>query len=209
MPDDLYDDLGVAKDASPEDIKHAYRKRAKREHPDAGGDAERFSKVSRAYMVLSDPERRKRYDETGATEPKRDDTLAKVARIISNALACVMEGGQFDWQTNDLSDAIANEIRVNILELNVEIGATQREMEAAEELRTRFHYKGSKTDIIGGILLQRVQHLERALDVLQQREKSFCDALTYVLEYGYQVDSATRGATSATASAESVRVVFI
>ncbi len=67
---DLYQLLGVGRDAAEEDIKRAYRQKARELHPDAtGGDAateERFKEVSLAYEVLRDPERRARYDRFGA-----------------------------------------------------------------------------------------------------------------------------------------------
>ena len=64
---DYYKALGVAKDASQADIKKTYRKLARQLHPDANPDdpkAEaRFKEVSEAYDVLSDPTKRKEYDE--------------------------------------------------------------------------------------------------------------------------------------------------
>jgi molecular chaperone DnaJ len=67
--DDLYAVLGVRPDATEEEIKRAYRKKAREHHPDAtGGDAaseETFKEVSFAYEVLRDPERRARYDRFG------------------------------------------------------------------------------------------------------------------------------------------------
>jgi molecular chaperone DnaJ len=62
---DLYELLGVPRDASPEDIKRAYRRRAREHHPDAGGDEEAFKQVTHAYQVLSDPQARLRYDRFG------------------------------------------------------------------------------------------------------------------------------------------------
>jgi molecular chaperone DnaJ len=62
---DLYELLGVPRDASPEDIKRAYRRQAREHHPDAGGDEEAFKQVTHAYQVLSDPQRRQRYDRFG------------------------------------------------------------------------------------------------------------------------------------------------
>ncbi|MGH3443573.1 MAG: molecular chaperone DnaJ [Nitriliruptorales bacterium] len=62
---DLYEVLGVDRDAGQDEIKRAYRRRARELHPDAGGDAEAFKEVTRAYEVLSDPERRALYDRFG------------------------------------------------------------------------------------------------------------------------------------------------
>jgi DnaJ-class molecular chaperone len=77
---DPYKILGVGKDASPEDIRKAYRKLAKETHPDLNpGNAEaerRFKQISSANDLLSDPDKRKRFDageidETGAEKPER------------------------------------------------------------------------------------------------------------------------------------------
>lgn len=66
MENDLYEILGVAKDASQQDIKRAYRRLAKENHPDLHPDdtvkEETFKRVSAAYEVLSDDEKRATYD---------------------------------------------------------------------------------------------------------------------------------------------------
>jgi molecular chaperone DnaJ len=65
---DYYEVLGVSKDASEDDIKRAYRKLAKKYHPDlnkAPDAADKFKEVNEAYEVLSDPQKRKTYDQFG------------------------------------------------------------------------------------------------------------------------------------------------
>ena len=57
-----YDTLGIAKTATPEEIKRAYRKLASQHHPDKGGDTAKFQQVEEAYRVLSDPQQRAQYD---------------------------------------------------------------------------------------------------------------------------------------------------
>ena len=63
---DYYKLLDVQKDASPNDIKKAYRKLAVKHHPDKGGDSEKFKQIAEAYEVLSNPDKKQQYDNFGS-----------------------------------------------------------------------------------------------------------------------------------------------
>lgn len=68
---DYYSILGVAKTASKDDIRKAYKKQSMKHHPDRGGDEEAFKKINEAYQTLSDPQKRQMYDQFGSADPQR------------------------------------------------------------------------------------------------------------------------------------------
>lgn len=85
-----YEALGVKDDATPGEIKKAYRAKAREKHPDKGGDDLEFAEVAAAYEVLSDPERRLLYDATGSDReapPIEDEAQKILLALFSQALA--------------------------------------------------------------------------------------------------------------------------
>jgi len=67
--DDYYALLGVPRDASAADIRRAYRHLTLTKHPDKGGDPDEFARISHAYEVLSDRDKRANYDQFGEVLP--------------------------------------------------------------------------------------------------------------------------------------------
>ncbi len=65
MAKDYYKSLGIARNATKDEIKKAYRELAHKYHPDKGGDGERFKEINEAYSVLSNDEKRSQYDQFG------------------------------------------------------------------------------------------------------------------------------------------------
>ena len=59
---DPYETLGVSRTATAEEIKSAYRKLAKKYHPDLGGDPEKFKEINEAHDILSDPNKKAHFD---------------------------------------------------------------------------------------------------------------------------------------------------
>ncbi|KAL3232939.1 Protein CAJ1 [Nakaseomyces bracarensis] len=94
----FYDVLGVSPDATPSDIKKAYRKKAMQTHPDKHPDdpdaQAKFQEVGEAYQVLNDPDLRKRYDEFG-----KDDAVPQQGFEDAEEYFTAMFGGDGfkDW----------------------------------------------------------------------------------------------------------------
>lgn len=93
----LYDDLGLPPDASKEDIRKAYRKKAQQAHPDHGGTEEAFHQIELAHRILSDEEARKHYDSTGeirgerANRPKPSTLEEEAEAALSTAFQSVLD----------------------------------------------------------------------------------------------------------------------
>lgn len=123
MKFDPYQELGVARDADEGAIRKAYRKVAKTAHPDAGGDEERWTRVSTALAVLTDADKRKRFDETGEIDaPQVNTRRAAAFQVIDMHLGTLVNGylANFD-ERNDprkfdvfrlIRGLIENEIKI-------------------------------------------------------------------------------------------------
>ena len=107
----LYDSLGVPKDASADAIRAAYRKKAQANHPDKGGDVAKFQAIQTAYDVLSDEKRRSRYDATGETD--QGQSVEGQARMyVASLLNAVMQG-QADVRFVDVVATMRNQIAID------------------------------------------------------------------------------------------------
>jgi len=157
-----YDLLGVARDASPDSIKAAFRAKAKRLHPDVGGDPQAFDKVSRAFDVLSDPDRRARYDETGETgeapsvDPVRVGALELVAALVDQATADLNDDAHIDLKAQMRTVLSQGAARMKQEQANLAKRRAKLEKTAA-----RWTFKGEGDDIIAAMFVNKRRGVEQ------------------------------------------------
>ena len=138
---DLYAEVGVGKEASKEQIKKAYRKRSKETHPDLhpGDDAakEKFGALTKAYGILSDDEKRRRYD-AGEDPEKiskvitdRDIALASVLQLFFQVLE------QMDPDHNNVFAVMTQMVSRGIQGFHCEIDLLEKKNKKLEKIKGR------------------------------------------------------------------------
>jgi curved DNA-binding protein len=104
---DYYETLGVPRDADKKQIKSAFRRLARKHHPDVNPNdpsaTERFREINEAYEVLSDPEKRRRYDEVGPRW-REYETWERAGRPGANPFARGAAGPQVEYRTASPQD---------------------------------------------------------------------------------------------------------
>lgn len=129
---DLYGVLGVAKDAAGDAVKSAYRKLAKKHHPDVGGDPEEFRALTLAYEALSDDDRRRKYDDTGDTEQPLDTTHVRALQLIGSFVDGL--ASQILQRDNLAQDNLVNTLRKALID---RVKDTQRARDEAQTFARR------------------------------------------------------------------------
>lgn len=135
---DLYDELGVPRDATPEDIKRAYKRKAREHHPDRGGDNDQMARVNQAYAVLADPRKRDRYDKTGDGSPE-----VPVAERARNLLYAIMSEALTKCDTKvDVIESLRQHLRGEQMRIKAEVQRVRQRQERLEKHKARLHDDG-------------------------------------------------------------------
>ena len=149
MKNDIYKTLGVARDATPDELKQAYRKAAHASHPDkAGGSNEKFQAVTIAYQVLKDPERRQAYDQTGNIDDSgkpEDLALMVVAKLFSDLLQGAGRGIIY----MDVFVEIDESLKLSIEQAEEKLQETRGLIIFLEDVKTRVGCTGDANPITG------------------------------------------------------------
>lgn len=187
---DPYATLGVDRKASDVDIRSAFRRSAKRAHPDQGGSAEEFAQVKTAQIVLLDPARRKKFDATGEIDDAQATNPDSAALgLISAALQNVIMQ-EPDPSSVDLVDAITAHFDREIGTLQTKNKPLKRAADRAKTLRAKFKRK-SKGGInqIGNVLAHHLVQIEQAVAAHDEQIAAFKGAIELIADYDFEADT--------------------
>ena len=185
---DPYEVLGVTREADGAAIKSAYRKRAKNTHPDAGGDVNLFSRLTTSYQLLTDPIRRKVYDETGydpeLADPKDLQGLVILETLVNEMILDEREPGSFDpvaAMRRKLTDKVVS-ARFHILEME------RHRARIRNHLDRMARKPGS--DVLGRMLRARCDTISDAISKAEKEIGTIEQAYGMLDGYAYEVDVA-------------------
>jgi DnaJ-class molecular chaperone len=194
----LYDVLGVDKSAQPVDIRKAYRSRAKKAHPDAGGSVESFELLRLAHDCLSDVERRRRYDETGQAEPtEADNEASKIMNIavgaVNNVMGSIHQRG-LSWEKFDILGDAIKQIGAQIDQVKGKISEAERNAEKLRAAAGRFKAKAGKVNKLGPMIEAQAAEQERNVETMKRDRVRLDAARTLLKEHDFEFEKQTVGA---------------
>lgn len=145
---DLYETLGINKNADTATVRKAYKKKAAKTHPDVpGGSKEKFGLIKLAADVLSDAKRREKYDATGNVDDEQDLGMTGTLQIVNSFLENILNGIEkrhMDPAKCDIAGMMIAAMEEQIEKNEVTISQNKAVVAKAEKLLGRFSVKSGK-----------------------------------------------------------------
>lgn len=171
-------------------VSRAYRRKAAKAHPDAGGSAEQFRLIAECKDTLDSPDLYAYWKENGSIGGP-DAEQERIARIIRNTLDTMFEevisAGDLDLETVDVNKFLIDSVDGGTLSLLEQQGECRRRLRAANKLRRTYKRKKSGVGFLFQVIDTKIEKLEAdlkqfdfALDVQKKVRE-------YLMEYGYEV----------------------
>lgn len=185
----LFSILGIDEKASVADIKKAYRKKARKHHPDTGGKREDFDKITEAYVVLSDPIKKLHYQHTGKvkdTNPEANMIFDKCAQLLKESLTKTpME----KWKVRNIQKLMVSLAKDAQKKMKAKLKENADTINTIEDLHGRFDKTSGGTNIFKKILSHDIEALHyqkiQITDEINLQEK----VITTLEEYSFRHDS--------------------
>jgi len=206
-----YSNLGVDQNASDEDIKKAYKRKASKHHPDRGGDSETFQEIGRSYMVLSDPQRRESYDASGGQDDRKtgvDTVLAEAYAALGQQFNSVLEASLQSVETIDLVATILANVQKNRQAFRQQIAQQNQIKERMQEAQRRLSNNSENEEFVPvfeNVISANLHRIDLAIKQMEHNIEVNLAMVEILNDYQYRKDEMMQvtfygGTSSATTS---------
>lgn len=175
MKKDLYEILKIPRDATPDQVKEAYRFLVKQHHPDVQGDEAIFKEISTAYEVLSDSEKRARYDEFGMDDEEMNQVMEMAKGMFSAAI---------DKDPEDIMCEVRQVYSERTRQLDSQKDVIKQGIQKAERILDAME-ESPENDFIGTMLRKEVVGMEADIENLVRVGEILCKAMDTLSEYRF------------------------
>ncbi len=184
MAKTLYDTLGVKKNASKEDIKKAYRNKAKENHPDKqGGDNEKMTELTHAYDILSNDKKKERYDSTG--QEKETPFAERFMGFVNDLFIQIIE------KTPDVeSDDLIEEFRGHADKIlkNIKENRSQSKIKIEKYIKVRERVICTTNKHILLVMDSKIDTMQQSLASFEVEIEFIEQCIEVLKTYEYKVD---------------------
>jgi len=192
---DPYETLGVGPDATEDEVRRAYRKAAKRAHPDGGGCSEMFESLSRSLALLTDVKRRAHYDRTGQWQEAEPDnplsgSMSVLMLFLDQVMTDYVSGKGLDPTTVDLIPHAKKFIQAKLASLKQTKAMAEKHIATIEKVAERFSVKEGPNRIAAGLKWQAAK-IRKELEPLFKDIESHEQALALLADYSFRFDAQT------------------
>lgn len=171
--------MGINKDASQEEIKKAYRKKAVEHHPDKGGDPEKFKQAQIAYDHLSDEQKKADYDQ--GKNQEEDPALGFLSGLFLSLIS-----NNTDIDRTDLFKKMVHEINIKIFSIHTEKKGAERLIKRLKKVRKRI--KKDKRQFFIILTESQIRANEHRISQLNQAIYVAELALEYLNSCEYEIE---------------------
>lgn len=184
----LYELLGVTKDATAFQIKKAYYAKSHSHHPDKGGDEEVFREIVVAYSILSDEDKRRRYD-----AGEKADDISKAARSIDAQIMEALLGLfcqvviQADVRSTDVLGVLRQNMQNSLGQINLAIHHERQKIKKFEEVLKRVKSNGSE-NVFRSVANSQIENITRGIEKLDEQVQVASGAIKFLDAYSYEFD---------------------
>lgn len=182
---DFYGILGVSKDATKDEIKKAYRKLAQEHHPDKGGSEKKFHAINLAHEVLTDEEKRGKYDRGEPIFDTKDPEAFLRSRALQLFEAQV-NNKQFHPKYDDIFKPMIQQCKVMIEQLPVAVENLKTQVDRIQEIRDRI--EGDNTEIYVNTLEQKIKGITAMIENMPKEVEQLEKVISYIEKTKYRKD---------------------